>query len=221
MTLRNSRSTRIARALAIACMTAMVATLVAPAALARATHQDAPVSWHPQTGSTEVVERATGQVTRNDDGIAFRLRTNSLTPGNAYTLWLVIVNHPEECAATPCTAPEIVGNEDTASQISFAAGNVVGESGRATFSGHVKEGPLDGWLEDRALEDARGAEVHLVVNDHGPALGEHMPGMIRTYRGGCSDDSPFPPIFPENALADGEPGPNTCLLTQSAVFTAG
>lgn len=214
-----TRSMRTTRALAVACLTAMAAALVAQAALARATHQDATVSWHPQTGSTDVVDGATGHVTRNDDGIAFRLRTNSLTPGNAYTLWLVIVNHPEECDATPCTAPEIIGNDDTASQVGFAAGNVVGEAGRATFSGHVNEGPLDGWLPDRSLEDARGAEVHLVINDHGPALAEHMPGMIRTYRGGCSDDSPFPGVFPPVALEDGEPGPNTCLLTQSAVFT--
>ena len=63
------------------------------------------------------------------------------------------------------------------------------------------------------------AEVHLVINDHGPMLADFMPGMVRTYRGGCSDASPFPPIFPDTAIVDGEVGPNICRLFQSAVLT--
>jgi hypothetical protein len=51
-------------------------------------------------------------------------------------------------------------------------------------------------------------------------LPEYMPGMIQTYRGGCSDASPFPAIFPPTALADGAPGPNTCRLSQVAIFQA-
>ena len=68
-----------------------------------------------------------------------------------------------------------------------------------------------------------GVSVHLVINDHGPMLPEHMPGMIHTYRGGCSDPSPFTPIFavpPSTALADGEVGPNICRLYQAATFEA-
>jgi hypothetical protein len=44
--------------------------------------------------------------------------------------------------------------------------------------------------------------------------------MIHTYRGGCADSSPFPPIFPATALADGESGPNICRLYQAATFLA-
>jgi hypothetical protein len=65
-----------------------------------------------------------------------------------------------------------------------------------------------------------GAEIHLVINDHGPMIPEFMPGMIHTYRGGCADSSPFPAIFPATALADGVVGPNTCRLYQAAVFLA-
>ena len=43
--------------------------------------------------------------------------------------------------------------------------------------------------------------------------------MLATYRGGCSDDSPFPGIFPQTALDDGLVGPNTCRLTMSAIFS--
>jgi len=47
---------------------------------------------------------------------------------------------------------------------------------------------------------------------------EFMPGMIKTYRGGCSANSPFPPIFPPSAIADGEIGPNSCRLFRAAAF---
>jgi hypothetical protein len=145
-----------------------------------------------------------------------------LTPGNAYTLWLVVITNPEACTATPCTAANIF-NAATESQVRFAAGHVAGGSGQGTFAGSVKEGTLSGWLPDRSFDDAMGVSVHLVINDHGPMLPEHMPGMIHTYRGGCSDASPFPPIFavpPSTALADGEVGPNICRLYQAATFEA-
>jgi len=180
------------------------------------------VNWHAQQaglGHTGPVDGASASLVRNANGASFRLTTNSLTAGNAYTLWLVVINNPEACANTPCTAPDIF-NPATESQVRFAAGHVAGGSGRGTFAGSVKEGTLSGWLPDRSFEDASSVEVHLVINDHGPKLPEFMPGMIHTYRGGCSDASPFPAIFPPTALADGDVGPNICRLYQVAVFTA-
>lgn len=189
-----------------------------------AIHQSATVMWHAQqmhpagTKNSGPVAGATAELVRNSNGISYRLSTPSLLPGHAYTLWLVVVNNPAACAKSPCTAGEITQKSSTRSQVRWAAGLVSGESGFGTFAGATKEGELSGWLPDRALENARMGEIHLVVNDHGPVLNEFMPGMIQTYRGGCSNSSPFPPPFPPTALADGEVGPNTCLLYQAAVF---
>lgn len=189
-----------------------------------AARSTAVVSWHAQQMSplgnhmSGPVEGATASLVRNNNGLAFRISTNSLTPGHAYTLWLVVVNNPAACTTHPCSAPDITQNAATRAQVRFADGIVAGGSGQGTFAGAVQEGPLSGWLPDRALESSIGAEVHLVINDHGPMLPDFMPGMIHTYRGGCSNQSPFPPPFPPSALADGEPGPNTCLLYQAAVF---
>jgi hypothetical protein len=97
---------------------------------------------------------------------------------------------------------------------------VAGGSGRATFAASITTGSTAGWLPDREFTNPMGAEVHLVINHHGPMIPEFMPGMIRTFRGGCSGDSPFPPIFPEAATADGEVGPNICRLYQLAVLMA-
>jgi hypothetical protein len=200
---------------------AVMFAVVAPAGAAGAEKQTSTVGWHAQqavNGKSGQVSGASASIVRNDNGISYRISTTGLTPGNAYTLWLVVVNNPSACLATPCAAPEIINNPATDSQVRFAAGHLAGASGSGTFAGHVSEGPLSGWLSGRSLEDARGAEIHLVVNDHGPAIAEFMPGMIHTYRGGCSNSSPFPGVFPATALADGEVGPNICRLYQAATF---
>lgn len=213
------------RAWALLAATALVTTLFATAAGAEsASHQTVGVSWHAQqaaVGKTGTVDGASATLVRRDNGVSYRINTTSLTPGNAYTLWLVVINNPAACTAPgPCTGPEIIQNVngDTDSQVFYGKGHVVGGSGKATFAGSISEGPLAGWLPDRSFDDARTAEIHLVLNDHGPALAEFMPGMIKTYRGGCSDASPFPGIFPPTAIGDGEVGPNLCRLAQAAVF---
>ncbi len=187
------------------------------------------VNWHAQqqltafggNGKSGAVGGAQARLLRNKDGISYQIQTKELNPGNAYSLWLVVINNPGACASTPCTARDILVNPNTDSQVrSGGTGRVAGGSGEGTMAGRAQAGPLSGWLEGRSLHNIDGAEVHLVINDHGPALPEFMPEMITTYRAGCSDSSPFPAVFPPTALADGAPGPNTCLLYQAAVFLA-
>ncbi len=198
----------------------MLFAVIAPAGATGAERQTTIVNWHAQQaalGKTGQVSGARASLVRTDSGISYKLSTAGLEESNAYTLWLVVINNPSFCAATPCTAGEIF-NPASRSQVRFADGLLASGSGKGIFSGQVAVGPLSGWIAGGGLEDAYGAEIHLVVNDHGPALPEFMPGMVRTYRGGCSDASPFPAVFPATALADGEVGPNICRLFQAAVF---
>ena len=197
--------------------------LIGSSVLASADRSTVGVNWHPQQasqGNAGSVDDAEASLVRKKKGISYRFATNSLNPGNAYTLWVVVVNNPEDCAAQPCSPPDVLTNAAVDAQVLYGTGHVAGGSGKGTFAGSLKEGAIDGWLADRSFDDAATAEIHLILNDHGPKIAAQMPGMIKTYRGGCSDDSPFPPIFPATALADGEEGPNTCLLFQSAIFTA-
>lgn len=212
------------RAIVLAATVVLAAAMLGPAAADNAPRTETtPVMWHPQAVAAGIgdghVEGAHAKLRATDSGLSITFHTRDLEPGHAYTLWLVFVNNPEECANQPCTAPELF---DPASgvdaQVTYGAGTIAGSSGKATFAARLDTGPVEGWLPDRELKNPRTGEHHFVVNSHGPKLAEHMPGMIRTYRGGCSDDSPVPPFFPDTALADGEPGPNTCLLYQSAVF---
>ena len=203
--------------------------LSGPAFSQSATHQTATVSWHPQqqlialggNGKSGSVEAAWARLERNSNGISYQIHANELTPGHAYSVWLVVINNPAACASSPCSAADILTDPATDSQVrSGGTGTIAGAAGKGTMAGAAKVGALSGWLDDRSLDDPFSAEVHLVINDHGPMLPVFMPGMITTYRAGCSNASPFPPVFPPSALADGEVGPNTCLLYQSAVFQA-
>lgn len=179
-----------------------------------------PVMWHAQSGREGEVEDATASLETTGSGATARLETTEVEPGNAYTLWFVIVNAPEECAdhPEPCEASDVLGSLETESQVAFGDGALATDDGRATFEASFEAGSVPGgWYEGRGFTDPLGAEIHLTLNDHGPALDDYMPAMIETYRTGCTDDS-LVEAFPDSAKTDGEPGPNTCRLWQSVIF---
>ena len=185
------------------------------------TVQRTPMRWHLQSGNAHmsvIGEGARAKLTRTPNGISYAINTRNLRAGHAYTVWVLVINNPAACAASPCVPTDILKNPETQSQVTYGAGHVVGSSGAAGFGGHIARGALpDGWLPGQGLDDPLSAEIHLVLNDHGPKIADFMPGMIRTYRAGCTDAS-LPAIFPASARADGEPGPNSCRLWQVAVF---
>lgn len=208
-----------------AALAALVVTLLvlaaAPVVAASAEVDTGSVRWHPRLGSAEV-DGATATVVRRDTGVSYRLQTQGLTPGHAYTLWFVAIDAPEHCGVHPemaCIPPDVMLNQATDGQVRWGGGAIAGASGRLTFAGHQSVGPMDGWLDDRSLDNPFGAEFHLVVNDHGPALAEYLPDMIHTYRGGCADapTSLFSLLDPPVALADGAVGPNTCQVVQIGI----
>jgi hypothetical protein len=195
--------------------------LAGGAGAAPAEVQREPMRWHMQSGNPHlslVGEEATAQLVRTANGVSFSITTVGLIPGHAYTVWVIIINNRAACAASPCAPQDFLLNPATEAQVTYGTGHVVGSSGRTGFGGSIRRGPIpEGWLSDQGLDDPLGAEVHLVLNDHGPALTEFMPEMIQTYRAGCTTES-LPPFFPATAKADGTPGPNTCRLRQVAIF---
>ena len=215
-----ARSTA-ARAVVAAAATVAATIVVSVAAAAGADVQREPVRWHMQSGNPHlslVGEGTTGQLVRRESGISYSMQTSGLRPGHAYTVWVVIINNPAACAASPCSPADILLNAATQSTVVYGTGHVVGESGMAGFGGSLRTGDLpSGWIAGGGLRNPLGAHVHLVLNDHGPVLTEYMPEMIQTYRAGCTDAS-LPGIFPASAKADGTPGPNECRLWQAVIF---
>jgi hypothetical protein len=205
----------------IAFAAVLAAGTVVASAVAASGVDRVPMRWHMQSGNLHlslVGGDTRAQLVRTENGISYSLRTEGLRAGHAYTVWVVVINNPAACTASPCSPQDILLAPATNSQVIYGGGHVVGGDGQAGFGGHLNAGPLPaGWLPNRALDNPLGADVHLVVNDHGPVLSEFMPEMIHTYRAGCTDAS-LPAIFPASAKADGTPGPNTCRLWQVAIF---
>lgn len=174
---------------------------------------------HPsQDPTTPIVPGSSATLVTNRRGATVRIKT-TLTPGHAATVWWAIINNPAACATSPCTAADILGNTAAVeAQVSYATGQVVRRDGQVAFSARLRKGVVPGgWYAGQEFTNPTGAEIHVIINDHGPVLREFMPGMIETYRGGCTDES-LPAAFPDSAKADGEPGPNTCRLVQFAIF---
>ena len=184
-----------------------------------ASHYSSEIRVHAsRNAATPVVPGAEARLVTNNAGASVAFNTRELAAGHAYTLWLVVINAPENCAGDPCTSADILINTAAVqADVTYGAGHVVGRHGSGTFAGHLSIGNLPGSWFGNGFTNPRGAEIHLVLNDHGPVIQGMVANLIRTYRGGCTDAS-LPPAFPATAKADGIPGPNTCQLYQVAIF---
>ena len=168
-----------------------------------------------------VINAITGQETgqaklvRNNNGITMQFEANDLVPGYTYTIWWVIWNKPEECAGSPCSDADFALPVDV--EVMYAAGHVVGGSGKGKFSGHLKVGDDSESINDLfglplvgGLQNARTSEVHLVLRSHGPKLPGLVNEQISSYLGGCSIF-----LLPFSEIPD-EPG--ECGDTEFAIF---
>ena len=179
------------------------------------------VITHPSQGDKTEVKGATARLIRHDGGIFANFETKGLTPGHVHTIWFVVVNDPAQCE-TPfaCTAKDVLKRSDTVvSDVTGGAGVLVGADGAASFNWHQSEGPLPGGWFGAGLIEADKAEIHLVINDHGPLIEGRAFDMLTSYRDGCTDES-IPAPMPATARASGEAGPNTCRLVQFSIFKA-
>lgn len=134
---------------------------------------------------------------RSDDGVDVRIRSRNLTPGNVYTVWLVIFNTPEGCLTNPCGEPDIGNAAATPSVIWSGASGVANHAGNLNISGSLSVGNPQGYQQlltdldapDPGFLDAEGAEIHMIVRDHGPVTGNA--DQFTTYEGDCTAGSSF------------------------------
>ncbi len=198
-------------------LTTVALALVANAALANEV-RTATVKSHPSQGNVEVIQGATARLAAHDDGIFVNIDTRVLTPGNVHTLWLVVINNPTACESENCTSKDVLKRSDIVdSDVGYAGGVIVDANGDARFAYHQANGPLNGGWFGAGLKAVETAEIHLVINDHGPVIADRVDKMLATYRDGCADES-IPAPMPDAARAQGEAGPNQCRLVQVAIF---
>ena len=148
------------------------------------------------TAEAALVPGASSKITRNGHGATTTFHTSGLEHGHAYSLWLVVFNVPGECSG-PCDEPDVVPGTDAMVDLLAVSGHVVGGSGKATFSGRRSVGDNSGSLFVQfgapapGLIYPYGAELHLVLRDHGPAIPGQIPNQIMSYEGGCTPESSF------------------------------
>lgn len=188
------------------------------------------------TADPMLIDGASASIVRTANGVNLRVNTNSLVPRHAYTLWVVIFNEPGACLTAPATCtPDDLFNADAKPDMLYGAGVIASGSGSATLAGRTEVGDVSGSVQapvgllSNGLIDPYGAEIHLVVHDHGQMIPEFMPDMIQSLAGGCTDagipaqGEPSP--WNDYAVSEsyggefGRLGPNACLSVQFSILT--
>ncbi len=156
------------------------------------------------------IEGSQANLVVNDQGATLRVQTSGLTPGHALTVWWVIFNNPENCTDGGdgvCGFGDAFpppGNEAAGASVSYAAGNVIGGSGKGQFGAHISAGG-DAAPWKFGLVNPRTAEYHFILRDHGPAIPGIVNEQINTAGGGCNN---IPP----------KTGDYTCVDIQAGMF---
>jgi hypothetical protein len=115
------------------------------------------VDWVP--GATSTVERTA-------NGISITLQTSGLPEGHAITMWALIFNNPGACPAGGCDESRgDLGLAGVQGSVQHVTGHIFGSTG--TFSGYVAVGDAASAFIGPGLLDPFGAEIHLIVRDHG------------------------------------------------------
>jgi opacity protein-like surface antigen len=202
--------------LAVTVLVALVLSVVAVASADQPIPSD--VYWfNPFPIEGNQVEGAQATLNSNDSGATFQFQTLGLTAGNAYTAWWIIFNYPDECTG-PCDLGDL-GNPNVSAEITYATGHVVGGSGEGNFGDHLSAGDTPGGWFGNGFTNPTGAEIHVLVHDHGPIIPGLVDEMISTYRAGCMDDGVINlNTIPSAGYYDGTPGDNQCPTVQSAIF---
>ena len=116
---------------------------------------------------------STSKLVRNDGWVQYNIHTTGL-PAGAYTVWIVTINAPGNCATEPCGEADVFGNPAADATVFWSDGGVVQANGVGNFKARVRVGELPtgdgqiGW-PGNGLLDPHGAEIHLIVKYHGPA----------------------------------------------------
>jgi hypothetical protein len=174
-----------------------------------------------QMTDASMVSGGSPPLVRTKEGISASLQTSDLEPGNAYTMWWMIVNNPEKCehpvpGVTSCGEGDVfaqpLGETPVKVSVQYADGNIVDETGTANFGAYLKEGEISEIPGQHVfgpeLINAKKAEVHLVVRDHGPVIPEMEDAQLTTFGGACTAET--------DPTGVGPIGPNECADVQFA-----
>jgi len=128
-------------------------------------------------GIFEPIPQSSSTLTRTANGVTATLTTSGLAPDTAHTMWWLVFNNPEACTGgeqgteLQCLPPGDIGDPAVDASVFGGAGQVTDLYGRATFSAHAFTGEDNGLTlsSGPGIVDPFKAEIHLIIQDHGPA----------------------------------------------------
>src|SRR5436190_9352690 len=120
------------------------------------------------------VAGAWSTLSTSDAGARMTLQTSGLASGHTVTVWWIIFNEPQNCThgeaglrCGPGDLPPYGGDDSAVTSLVYAAGHEIGGTGQATFSARLAIGDDSGALFGPGLVNPTGADIHIVVRDHG------------------------------------------------------
>jgi len=147
------------------------------------------------------------------------LHASDLAAHTAHTVWIAVFNRPSACTTNPggevrCGGPDVALTPNLADASAFNVGGFVTDGdGTANVSIDVRSGPVpegaavlfgEGGINDNGVRpglragNGFGAEVHVVIREHGVLLLDAIAHQLSAFLGGCP--------------------PNTCANAQNAMF---
>jgi hypothetical protein len=110
---------------------------------------------------------ASSTLVRTPNGISVTLETSGLPAGHAFTMWALIFNDPTACDGVCHEMEGDLNIPGVHGSVYRVTGHVVGEI--SSFAGVVLVGDAANAARGPGLLDPYGAEIHLIVRDHGVA----------------------------------------------------
>jgi len=169
------------------------------------------VEWAPDG---PMVEGAESTLVRMEHGFYATFNAVELEPGDAYTMWWVIFNKPENCSDGECGLNDAflfdangdqLLTDEGAPQWNFpahaatefalgrATGSVIDADGTAEFRAHLPVGDDNEFDFGPGLLNPFTAEVHLVIRTHSQMIPGLLHEQLNTPWGGCPEGWPKDP----------------------------
>jgi hypothetical protein len=164
------------------------------ASTTRASSSD--VVWFEGTAwEGQSIPGATASYRAYGDGFSATLDTSGLQPGHAVTMWVVVFNNPELCTngvgGLRCGEGDLIifdGDPAIEGTVMDGGGHIVGPDGKGNFGTYKAPGDNSGVVvAGPGLTNPLGADVHLVVRDHGPVQEGLFAEQVSTFGGGCTE----------------------------------
>lgn len=128
-------------------------------------------------------------LTRTKDGLSVDQDVEGLTPGNAYSVWWALFENPRGCDG-PCDPTDLGIRQAQATLVN--GGGFVAAGTTQFYSSDLARHDVGGrqvWVGDPSgVDNPYGAEVHVVLRSHGPAVMDPADQAVQTstFNGFCN-----------------------------------